>query len=167
MDPKLWAYKSNCRAPQPLPTGKFPGWKRIRFSDHTPSGKRAGDFSVARLQGPQPDQDDDAGCSGVHSTVSASHPALRVRENPPLRLSVQSPPLRRTSSRAALQLEILALRHQLGVLRRSVKRPKLTSSDRFMRAIVRPGLTGRTFYGHHHRNRGQSIQNALRDHGLL
>jgi hypothetical protein len=35
-------------------------------------------------------------------------------------------------SRAALQLEILALRHQLGVLQRSVKRPKLTSSDRFL-----------------------------------
>jgi hypothetical protein len=30
-------------------------------------------------------------------------------------------------SRAALQLEILALRHQLGVLQRSVKRPKLTA----------------------------------------
>jgi hypothetical protein len=29
-------------------------------------------------------------------------------------------------SRAALQLEILALRHQLSVLQRSVKRPKLT-----------------------------------------
>jgi hypothetical protein len=35
-------------------------------------------------------------------------------------------------SRAALQLEILALRHQLGVLQRSVKRPKLTASDRFL-----------------------------------
>jgi putative transposase len=34
-------------------------------------------------------------------------------------------------SRAALQLEILALRHQLRVLER-VKRPKLTSSDRFL-----------------------------------
>src|SRR6266849_7684768 len=33
-------------------------------------------------------------------------------------------------SRATLQLENLALRHQLGVLRRSVKRPKLTSADR-------------------------------------
>ena len=33
-------------------------------------------------------------------------------------------------SRAALQMEILALRHQLGVLQRSVKRPKLTASDR-------------------------------------
>jgi putative transposase len=33
-------------------------------------------------------------------------------------------------SRAALQLEILALRHQLGVLHRSVKRPKLTAADR-------------------------------------
>src|SRR5262245_38467316 len=33
-------------------------------------------------------------------------------------------------SRAALQLENIALRHQLGVLRRSVKRPKLTPVDR-------------------------------------
>src|SRR5215472_8222008 len=35
-------------------------------------------------------------------------------------------------SRASLQLENLALRHQLGVLRRSVKRPKLTSADRLL-----------------------------------
>jgi putative transposase len=35
-------------------------------------------------------------------------------------------------SRAVLQLENLALRHQLGVLRRSVKRPKLTPADRFL-----------------------------------
>ena len=35
-------------------------------------------------------------------------------------------------SRAALQLEILALRHQLGVLQRSVKRPKLTAADRVL-----------------------------------
>ncbi len=34
--------------------------------------------------------------------------------------------------RATLQLEVLALRHQLGVLRRSVKRPMLTSSDRLL-----------------------------------
>jgi transposase InsO family protein len=33
-------------------------------------------------------------------------------------------------TRAALQLEILALRHQLGVLQRSVKRPKLNRFDR-------------------------------------
>jgi len=33
-------------------------------------------------------------------------------------------------SRAALQFEILTLRHQLGVLQRSVKRPRLTSIDR-------------------------------------
>lgn len=33
-------------------------------------------------------------------------------------------------SRVALQLEILALRHQIGVLQRSVKRPKLTPADR-------------------------------------
>jgi transposase InsO family protein len=35
-------------------------------------------------------------------------------------------------SRAALQLEILALRHSLGVLQRSVKRPKLTPADRLL-----------------------------------
>ncbi len=34
--------------------------------------------------------------------------------------------------RTALQFEILALRHQLGVLQRSVKRPKLTAADRFL-----------------------------------
>ena len=33
-------------------------------------------------------------------------------------------------SHAALQLEVLALRHQLGVLQRSVKRPSLTAADR-------------------------------------
>jgi putative transposase len=36
-------------------------------------------------------------------------------------------------SRLDLQLEILALRHQIGVLERSVrKRPQLTSTDRFL-----------------------------------
>ena len=35
-------------------------------------------------------------------------------------------------TRAALQLEILALRHQIGVLPRSVKRPKLTPTDRVL-----------------------------------
>jgi hypothetical protein len=34
--------------------------------------------------------------------------------------------------RTALHLEILAIRHQLGVLQRSVKRPKLTAADRFL-----------------------------------
>jgi len=34
--------------------------------------------------------------------------------------------------RVALQLEILALRHQIGVLQRSVKRPKLTPADRLL-----------------------------------
>ena len=33
-------------------------------------------------------------------------------------------------SRATLQLEILALRHQLAVLQRTVKRPKLNAADR-------------------------------------
>ena len=35
-------------------------------------------------------------------------------------------------SRAALQIEVLALRHQLTILQRSVKRPKLTASDRLL-----------------------------------
>src|SRR5215831_2823839 len=35
-------------------------------------------------------------------------------------------------SRATLQLENVALRHQLGVLRRSVKRPELTPADRLL-----------------------------------
>ena len=35
-------------------------------------------------------------------------------------------------SRATLQLENLALRHQLGVLRRSVRRPRLTLADRLL-----------------------------------
>ena len=35
-------------------------------------------------------------------------------------------------SRAELHLEILALRHQIGVLQRSVKRPKLTTADRLL-----------------------------------
>jgi putative transposase len=34
--------------------------------------------------------------------------------------------------RAALQLEILALRHQIGDIQRSVKRPKLTAADRLL-----------------------------------
>ena len=35
-------------------------------------------------------------------------------------------------SRAALQIEVLALRHQLMVLQRSVKRPRWTAADRFL-----------------------------------
>ena len=33
---------------------------------------------------------------------------------------------------AALQMEVLALRHQLNLLQRSVKRPRLTAADRFL-----------------------------------
>ena len=39
-------------------------------------------------------------------------------------------------SRTTLQLEILALRHQLGVLQRSVKRQRLTVADRFLCASL-------------------------------
>src|SRR5215467_5759591 len=46
-------------------------------------------------------------------------------------------------SRATLHLENLALRHQLSVLRRSVKRPKLTSpTDSYGRGCARFGSTG-------------------------
>ena len=45
-------------------------------------------------------------------------------------------------SRAALQLEILVLRHQLGVLQRSVKRPKLSPADRFFWAWLSSVGTG-------------------------
>ena len=47
-------------------------------------------------------------------------------------------------SRTALQMEILSLRHQLGVLQRSVKRPKLKTADRLhlermaLQCIYRP-----------------------------
>ena len=43
-------------------------------------------------------------------------------------------------SRAALQAENLALRHQLGVYQRSVKRPKVRQADRvFWRSILSEG----------------------------
>jgi hypothetical protein len=45
-------------------------------------------------------------------------------------------------TRAALQLEILALRHQIGVLQRSVKRAKLTAADRFLWAWLSSIWTG-------------------------
>ena len=45
-------------------------------------------------------------------------------------------------TRAALQIEVLALRHQLNVLRRSVKRPKLTAADRFLWARLSRYWTG-------------------------
>jgi len=35
-------------------------------------------------------------------------------------------------TRAALHLEVIALRHQLGVLQRSVKKPKLNRLDRIL-----------------------------------
>ena len=45
-------------------------------------------------------------------------------------------------TRAALQLEIIALRHQLGVLQRSVKRPKLNRFDRFLWAWLCEAWSG-------------------------
>jgi len=43
---------------------------------------------------------------------------------------------------AALQIEVLALRHQLKVLQRLVKRPKLTAADRFLWAELSRYWTG-------------------------
>ena len=45
-------------------------------------------------------------------------------------------------TRAALQIEVLALRHQLNVLQRSAKRPKLTAADRFLWARLSRFWTG-------------------------
>ena len=45
-------------------------------------------------------------------------------------------------SRTALQLELLALRHQVCVLQRSVKRPKLTATDRFVWAWLSSAWDG-------------------------
>ena len=45
-------------------------------------------------------------------------------------------------TRAALQLEILALRHQIGVLQRSVNRPKLTHADRCLWAWLSSAWDG-------------------------
>jgi hypothetical protein len=45
-------------------------------------------------------------------------------------------------TRAALQMEVLALRHPLSVLRRSVKRAKLTAADRFLWARLSRYWTG-------------------------
>ena len=45
-------------------------------------------------------------------------------------------------TRAALQIEVLALGHQLNVLRRSVKRPKLTAAARFLWARLSRYWTG-------------------------
>ena len=51
--------------------------------------------------------------------------SLRTRSNGRFRFLGAS-----LRTRAALQFEILALRHQIGVLQPSVKRPKLTAADR-------------------------------------
>jgi hypothetical protein len=45
-------------------------------------------------------------------------------------------------TRAALQIEVLALHHQLNVLQRSVKRRKLTAADRFLWARLSRFWTG-------------------------
>jgi hypothetical protein len=60
---------------------------------------------------------------------------LRFHFSPPL-VALAAAFLAFFRQRTALQLEILALRHQLGVLQRSVKRPKLTAADRFLWACL-------------------------------
>jgi hypothetical protein len=45
-------------------------------------------------------------------------------------------------TRAALQMEVLAPRHQLSVLHRSVRRPKLTAADRLLWARLSRLWTG-------------------------
>lgn len=41
-------------------------------------------------------------------------------------------------TRRQLAIEVLALRHQLGVLKRSVKRPRLTNADRGLWVVLAP-----------------------------
>ena len=57
-------------------------------------------------------------------------------------------------SRAALQLENVALRHQLGVLRRSVKQPKLTPVDRCLWGWLSQPSLGRLAFFPAHRPTG-------------
>ena len=45
-------------------------------------------------------------------------------------------------SRAALQVENLALRHQLGVYQRSIERPKVQPADRILRSLLARAWTG-------------------------
>ena len=53
----------------------------------------------------------------------------------------------RTQSEAERDLEILALRHQLAILRRQVKRPELLPTDRLIRAALgRNLLAGRLLF---------------------
>jgi hypothetical protein len=62
-------------------------------------------------------------------------------------------------SRPALQLEILAFRHQLGVLQRSVKRPNLTRFDRLLWAAAVTYLAGLAV-GVRHRQAGNGDRMA-------
>ena len=67
--------------------------------------------------------------------------ALRIlrRFSPALAFSALRPPLLASfRSRAALQIENLALRRQLGVLHRSMKRPRLTAADRMAKDSPEP-----------------------------
>jgi putative transposase len=68
---------------------------------------------------------------GKLGVVAQQSSAFRTRSNRPFAFLSAS-----FRSRPALQLEILALRHQIRVLQRSVKRPKLTAADRFLWAWI-------------------------------
>ena len=70
-------------------------------------------------------------------------------------------------SRAALQLENLAIRHQLGVLQRSVERPKLVPADRlvwghgYTRSERLAVCFGHRQTGHRHRLAPQGLSSVL------
>ena len=68
--------------------------------------------------------------SDLADTVGVAHPSVNSNRPPLSALLASTLAVFRT--RAALQLEIITLRHQLGVLQRSVKRPKLNRFDRFL-----------------------------------
>ena len=73
----------------------------------------------------------------LHESLATILAALRVL------LAAASATLR---SRAVLQLENLALRHQLGVLRRSVKRPEITAAE--ARLAIFPNHGTAKFFGY-------------------
>ena len=73
-------------------------------------------------------------CQRNHCRLSSTRSASAAVLNIVRALVFGAPTFFRTRSRLAV--EILALRHQLGVLKRSVKRPRLTNADRGLWVVL-------------------------------
>ena len=71
--------------------------------------------------------------SELHENMEFGYPPPKLLPGAPRTSFVDCRHMATTfKSRTALQVEKISLRHQLAVLRRSVKRPKLTSADRLL-----------------------------------